>query len=90
MTIRQTTVTNAANLAFFMVNLSHCLLQEFRHTDPKASILDLKAFARGYRYATEIINLLPQNTQPGFWTQALNRLTRLGRIHPPHGEAIPA
>jgi putative transposase len=90
MTIRQTTVTNAANLAFFMVNLSHCLLREFRRTDPNASILDLKAYARGYRYATEIINLLPQKTKPGFWKQALNRLTRLGRIHPPHGEAIPA
>jgi putative transposase len=90
MTIRPTTVTNSVNLAFFMVNLSHCLLREVRLTDPNASILDLKAYARGYRYATEIINLLPQNIKPGFWPQALNRLTRLGRIHPPSREASPA
>ncbi|MEO0533781.1 MAG: transposase [Cyanobacteria bacterium P01_A01_bin.123] len=90
MTIRQTTVTNAANLAFFMVNLSHCLLHEFRRTDPNASILDLKAYARGYRYATEIINLLPQKTKPSFWSQALNRLASLGRIHPPPHDATSA
>ena len=90
MTIRQTTVTNAANLAFFMVNLSHALLREFRRTDPNASILDLKAYARGYRYASEIINLLPQKTKPGFWNQVLNRLTSLGRIHPLPPEASSA
>lgn len=82
MTIKPTTVTNAASLAFFMVNLSHCLLKMFRLNHPQASILDLKAYARGHRYAAEIINLLPQKPKPGFWAQALNRLTNLGRIHP--------
>jgi IS4 transposase len=82
MTIKPTPVTNAASLAFFMVNLSHCLLKSFRLNHPQASILDLKAYARGHRYAAEIINLLPQKPEPGFWAQALNRLTNLGRIHP--------
>jgi hypothetical protein len=82
MTVKPTTVTNAASLAFFMVNLSHCLLKSFRLNHPQASILDLKAYARGHRYAAEIINLLPQKPKPGFWSQALNRLTNLGRIHP--------
>lgn len=82
MTVKPTPVTNAASLAFFMVNLSHCLLKSFRLNHPHASILDLKAYARGHRYAAEIINLLPQKPTPGFWSQALNRLTNLGRIHP--------
>ena len=65
-----------------MVNLSHCLLKTFRRQHPQASILDLKTYARGYRYATEIINLLPSKPPPGFWSQVLNRLSNLGRIHP--------
>ena len=84
MTVKQTTVTNAASLAFFMVNLSHCLLKAFRLNHPQASILDLKAYARGYRYAAEIINLLPQKPTPGFYSQVLNRLSNLGCIHPAH------
>jgi hypothetical protein len=82
MTVKPTPVTHAASLAFFMVNLSYCLLKTFRLNHPQASILDLKAYARGHRYAAEIINLLPQKPESGFWSQALNRLTNLGRIHP--------
>lgn len=82
MTIQPTTVTNAACLSLLMPNLSHVLLKHFRQGDPHASLLDLKAYARGYRYAAEIINLLPKKPEPGFWHDVLNRLTRLGRIHP--------
>lgn len=32
MNIKQTTVTNAANLSLFMVNLAHCLLRDLRHS----------------------------------------------------------
>lgn len=83
MSVKPTPVTNAANLAFFMVSLSHSLLKPLRLSQPDASILDLKAYARGYRYVTELIDLLPQKPTPGFWTQALNRFANLGRIHPP-------
>ncbi len=82
MSVKQTTVTNAASLAFFMVNLSHCLLKTFRRQHPQASILDLKSYAQGYRYATELIHLLPSKPPPGFWSQVLHRLSNLGRIHP--------
>jgi putative transposase len=85
MTVQPTTVTNAASLAFFMVNLSYCLLKAFRLNHPQVSILDLKSDARGYRYAAEIINLLPQKPPPGFCAQVLNHLSNLGRIHPAHG-----
>jgi len=40
----QITVTNAANLSFFMVNLSHYLLAQFRQDNPGSGIVDLKAY----------------------------------------------
>ena len=43
MNLSQTAVTNAANLAFFMVNLSHHLLADFRHHNSDSGIIDLKA-----------------------------------------------
>lgn len=82
MSVKPTPVTNAANLAFFMVSLSHTLLKILPLSQTEASILDLKAYARGYRYVAELIDLLPQKPTPGFWTQALNRFANLGRIHP--------
>lgn len=47
MTKSQTAVTNAANLSFFMVNLSHHLLANFRQHNPAGGIIDLKAYCRG-------------------------------------------
>ena len=44
MNLSQTAVTNAANLAFFMVNLSHHLLADFRQHNPGSGIIDLGAF----------------------------------------------
>ncbi len=50
MNVQQIPVTNAVNLAFFMVNVSHLLLRSFRQTQPLLGILDLKAHSRGYKY----------------------------------------
>lgn len=52
-------VTNAANLSLFMVDVSQVLMCEYRQDDPNFSILDLKAYYRGYRYITETIIILP-------------------------------
>ena len=60
MNVKETAVTNAANLAFFMVNFSQALLQPFRQQNPEYSILDLKSHYRGWRYASETIKMLPQ------------------------------
>jgi len=84
MNISPIAVTNAANLALFMVNLSYRLLLDFRCTRPAFSVLDLKAFARGYRYVDETIKLLPQKPDPVLLTQIFNRITALGQIHPNH------
>ncbi len=56
MNISQTAVTNAVNLSFFLVNLSRRLLCSFRREQhPDFSLLDLKAFYRGFKYVAEVI-----------------------------------
>ena len=82
MNLSQTAVTNAANLAFFMVNLSHHLLSNFRQHNPDSGIIDLKAYYRGFRYVHEMLKMLPEIPEPILLTQIFAKLTALGRIHP--------
>jgi putative transposase len=49
MNVKETAVTNAANLSFFMVNFSQALLQPFGQHQPDYSVLDLKPHYRGFR-----------------------------------------
>ena len=82
MNVKDKAVTNAANLAFFMVNISQALLQPFRQTQPDFSILDLKSHYRGYRYATETIKMLPQKPDAILLANIFQRIAHLGAIHP--------
>ncbi|MGD0612702.1 MAG: hypothetical protein ABSB41_14445, partial [Anaerolineales bacterium] len=82
MNIEKTAVTNAANLAFFLVNLSQVLLRRFQHTNPEFSILDLKAHYHGYRYAVETIKMLPQKPDAIILADIFEQIARLGMIHP--------
>ena len=50
MNLTPTGVTNVANLALFMVNVSYRLRADVRQHHPDYSILDLKADCRGYKY----------------------------------------
>lgn len=81
MNIKETAVTNAANLSFFMVNLSYALLQPFREQRPEYSILDLKSHYRGYRYASETIKMLPQKPDAILLADIFQQIARLGAIH---------
>jgi putative transposase len=82
MNVGKTAVTNAANLAFFMVNVSQVLLIHFRKFNLDFSITDLKALFRGYKYVEETIKLLPQKPDPVLMANIFHRVTNLGRIHP--------
>jgi len=82
MNVKETAVTNAANLSFFMVNFSYALLQPFRQQNPDYSILDLKSHYRGYRYATETIKMLPQKPDAILLAEIFQQIARLGAIHP--------
>ena len=81
MNTTETAVTNAANLALFMVNFSQRLLADLRTADPECSILDLKALCRGAKYVAEAIKMLPEKPEPILLARIFSRLAALGRIH---------
>lgn len=83
MNVNPIAVTNAANLSLFMVNVSQLLMCRYRIDDPDFSILDLKAYYRGYRYVTETIKILPNLPDQNLISQLFQKVTSLGRIHPP-------
>ena len=81
MNVKGTAVTNAANLALFMVNLAYVLLSAARQTDPPCSVLDLKAYCRGYTYVCEPLKLLPDPPDEHIMAQIFRQVANLGRIH---------
>ncbi len=62
--IKETPITNAVNLAFFMVNLSHVLINDVRPHNAEFSVQDLKAYFRGSKYVDEVLKLLPKKPDP--------------------------
>ena len=81
MNINETTVTNAANLALFMVNVSQVLMGDFRRTNPDFGVLDLKSYYRGLRYAAEILRILPEKPDDILLAQLFRKVASLGSIH---------
>lgn len=90
MNIKETAVTNAANLSLFMVNLSQALLRSHRKSHQDFSVLDLKSYYRGYRYAFETIKMLPQKPDPNLLAAIFQQIARLGAIHPISNPAEPS
>lgn len=82
MNVQETQVTNAFNLSFFMVNVSHRLLRDLRCHQPEAGVLDLKAFFRSRRYVIEVIKTLDRNPQAVLIQDAFDKVAQLGAIHP--------
>jgi putative transposase len=82
MNVKQTAVTNAANLSFFMVNFSSVLLRQYRKNNPEFSILDLKSHYRGCRYVSETIKLLPRKPDGILLAEIFEQIARLGMVHP--------
>ena len=77
MVIKEQSVFNAANLSFFMVNISQAMLAPSENK----SILDLKARQHGLRYMQEVFKILPENTIPINITQLFEAIPVLGQIH---------
>jgi hypothetical protein len=90
MNVSQNAVTNAANLSFFMVNLSHLLLQQNPQFFPDSSVIDLKAYFRGYKYVEETIKLLTKKPEPVLLAQIFSRICCLGRVHPAPVSSVPS
>jgi len=85
-----TAVTNAANLAFCMVNFAERLLQDVRQHQPDWSVLDLKAYYRGSTYVEETIKLLPTRPEPILLARIRAKIVGLGRIHPAPADPLAA
>ena len=85
-----TAVTNAANLALFMVNLTERLLQDIRPRHPAISVLDLKAHCRGAKYVEETIKLLPERPEPIVLARIFTTIVGIGRIHAVPADPAPA
>jgi hypothetical protein len=83
MNVTPNAVTNAAHLAFFMVNLSAILLQPYQRVEPEFSVLDLKAHYRATRYLDELINSLPVPPPPDLITRLWSKLVSFSAIRPP-------
>lgn len=81
MNIQEQQVCNAANLAFFMVNVSHILRQTPMFSG--MSVIDLKAWFRAGKYVRETLKLLPKIPE-GISIQSIsNQVAALGRINTP-------
>jgi hypothetical protein len=81
MSVKERPVSNRANLAIFMVNLSHALIRPMRDQWPAFSISDLKAWFRGRQYAVEMLNLLPESPDAIFIDQVVAQMAELGRVN---------
>ena len=66
MNVSQAGVTQAANLSFFMVNLSYYLLKKGMKDQEPKSILDLKAICRGDKYVRSYHKTPSGKTRSGF------------------------
>ncbi|HEY5137902.1 MAG TPA: transposase, partial [Methylococcales bacterium] len=82
MNVTEIAVTNAANLSLFMVDVFQVLKCKGCNNDPDFSVLDLKAYYRGYRYMLETIKILPQKPDDNLVAQLFQKVAALGRIHP--------
>lgn len=80
MNVKPIPVTNAANLALLMVNLSAVMLKPYRDDQPDFSALDLKAQFRARRYLDETIKMLPDPPADDLVFRIWRRLTAFGGI----------
>ncbi|HEX9250650.1 MAG TPA: transposase [Ignavibacteriaceae bacterium] len=83
MNVKETPITNAANLAFFMVNISHALIDEIRKHNPLFGIQDLKAYFRAGKYLYETLKLIPEKPDPILIQQLFAEITKIGSINTP-------
>ena len=81
MTITENAVTNAANLSFFMVNVADGSRRQLCPDEATFSILDLKAYWRGYKYVTETIKMLREKPDPILISEIFRQVACLGSIH---------
>ena len=81
MSVNERPVHNSANLAMFMVNVSHALIRPMRAQWLEFSVNDLKAWFRGRKYVVETLKLLPEMPNAIFIEQVVSQMAGLGRVN---------
>jgi hypothetical protein len=81
MSVNERPVHNRANLAMFMVNVSHALIRPMRAQWPEFSVNDLKAWFRGRKYVVETLKLLPEIPTAIFIEHVVSQIAGLGRVN---------
>jgi DDE superfamily endonuclease len=81
MNVNTRPVYNGANLAMFMVNVSHALMRPMRAQWSAFSVNDLKAWFRGQKYVVETLKLLPEPPDPFFIDHVVSKIAELGRVN---------
>jgi putative transposase len=81
MVVNETPVYNSANLAMFMVNVSHALIRPMRAHWPELSVNDLKTWFRSRKYVMETLKLFPEMPEAIFIDEAIAQVAQLGRIN---------
>jgi putative transposase len=81
MSVKERPVHNSANLAMFMVNVSHALIRPMRPQWPEFSVNDLKAWFRGRKYVVETLKLLPEMPDAICIEQVISQMAVLGRVN---------
>ena len=81
MNVKERPVYNSANLALFMVNISHALIRPIRDQWPAFSVNDLKAWFRARKYVVETLKLLPEPPDSIFMDQVVAQMAELGRVN---------
>ncbi len=83
MNVKKMSVNNAVNLAFFMVNISHALIDEVRKHNPLFGVQDLKAYFRAGKYLYETLKLIPEKPDPILIQQMFTQITKIGSVNTP-------
>ncbi len=81
MNIKETPITNAVNLAFFMVNISQALIALVRKHNPLFGVQDLKAYFRASKYIDETLKLVPEKPDPILIQQIFAQITKIGSVN---------
>ena len=85
MVVHETPVSNSANLAMFMVNVSQALMRPMRMDWPELSVNDLKTWFRSRKYVIETLKLLPEMPEPIFIERVIAKVAKgFARLKPQH------
>ena len=68
-------------IRYFMVNVADCSRRQICPDESAFSVLDLKAYCRGYKYVTETIKMLREKPDPILVSAIFRQVTCLGSIH---------